>query len=75
SGVHPNVIKAIRKADQIKRVIFIACDAEAAKANFINLCRPSSNSFVGKPFTPKKALPFDLFPHTLHCELLLSFER
>ncbi|CAG8643271.1 3215_t:CDS:10, partial [Ambispora gerdemannii] len=75
SGVHPNVIRAIRKADQIKRVIFIACDAEAARANFINLCRPTSKAFTGSPFTPKRALPFDLFPHTVHCELLLSFER
>ncbi|CAG8630848.1 7865_t:CDS:10, partial [Paraglomus brasilianum] len=75
AGVHPSVIKAVRNCDALKRVLFIACDAEAAMNNFISLCRPQSNQWTGKPFYPKRAVAVDLFPHTNHCELLIAFER
>ncbi|CAG8526416.1 8778_t:CDS:10 [Paraglomus occultum] len=75
AGVHPSVIKAVRSCDALKRVLFVACDAEAAMNNFISLCRPQSNQWAGKPFYPKRAVAVDLFPHTNHCELLIAFER
>lgn len=75
NGVHSSVIKAVRRCHLIKRVIFVACNAEASKANMIDLVRPSSNSLLGEPFTLIKAVPVDLFPHTHHCELVLQFKR
>jgi len=75
AGVHSSVITAIRGNDAIEKVIFIACDAKAATQNFIDLCRPSSNRYRGKPFRPVRAQPVDLFPHTEHCELIVEFQR
>ncbi|KAI7899941.1 S-adenosyl-L-methionine-dependent methyltransferase [Cokeromyces recurvatus] len=75
NGVHASVIRAIRKAKHIDRVIYISCDAKQAFNNFLGLCRPESNSFVGMPFKPARAISFDLFPHTDHCELMIEFVR
>ncbi|KAI9599178.1 S-adenosyl-L-methionine-dependent methyltransferase [Syncephalis fuscata] len=51
------------------------CDAKQASKNFIDLCRPTSNRYCGKPFRPLRAKPVDLFPHTKHCEMVVEFVR
>lgn len=44
--------------------------------NFVSsLCRPTSNKFPGEPFRPVRAIPFDMFPHTPHCELMVELVR
>lgn len=51
---------------------------EMCKTNtglFGSLCRAPSNRVKGSPFRPVKAIAVDLFPHTMHCELLFFFER
>ncbi|KAI7857787.1 S-adenosyl-L-methionine-dependent methyltransferase [Circinella umbellata] len=75
NGVHSTVIRAVRESPQIRKVIFISCDANQAMQNFISLCRPTSNRFKGMPFRPSRAVSIDLFPHTEHCELLVEFVR
>lgn len=40
-----------------------------------SLCRAPSNRVKGSPFRPVRAVAVDLFPQTMHCELLLYFER
>ncbi|KAI8991517.1 S-adenosyl-L-methionine-dependent methyltransferase [Mycotypha africana] len=75
NGVHANVIRAIREAEHINRVVYISCDAEQAYNNFLGLCRPESNRFKGLPFKPNRAVSIDLFPHTKHCELMIEFVR
>ncbi|KAI7884838.1 S-adenosyl-L-methionine-dependent methyltransferase [Lichtheimia hyalospora FSU 10163] len=75
SGVHSTVIRAVRESSEIRKVIFISCDANQAMQNFISLCRPTSNRFKGLPFRPTRAVSIDLFPHTDHCELMVEFER
>lgn len=40
-----------------------------------SLCRAPSNRVKGSPFRPIKAMAVDLFPQTMHCELLIFFER
>ncbi|ORZ05454.1 S-adenosyl-L-methionine-dependent methyltransferase [Absidia repens] len=75
SGVHNNVIRAVREASQIKKVVFISCDAKQAMQNFIGLCRPTSNRYQGIPFKPQRAVTIDLFPHTDHAELMIEFVR
>ncbi|KAI9248559.1 S-adenosyl-L-methionine-dependent methyltransferase [Phascolomyces articulosus] len=75
NGVHSTVIRAVRESPQIRKVIFISCDAYQAMQNFISLCRPTSNRFKGMPFRPTRAVSIDLFPHTEHCELLIEFVR
>ena len=44
-------------------------------SNAVALCRPTSTSFLGRPFVPTRAYALDLFPHTPHCELIVHLER
>ncbi|KAG1089796.1 hypothetical protein G6F42_019881 [Rhizopus arrhizus] len=75
NGVHASVIRAVRDAEHIDRVVYISCDAKQALDNFVTLCRPQSNRFRGMPFKPTRAISVDLFPHTDHCELMIEFVR
>uniref|UniRef100_A0A8D0CDN7 tRNA (uracil(54)-C(5))-methyltransferase n=1 Tax=Scleropages formosus TaxID=113540 RepID=A0A8D0CDN7_SCLFO len=69
------VILAIRRAEHLKRLLYVACNAKAAMNNFVDLCRAPSNRVRGAPFRPVRALAVDLFPQTPHCEMLLLLER
>uniref|UniRef100_A0A3P9MQU8 tRNA (uracil(54)-C(5))-methyltransferase n=1 Tax=Oryzias latipes TaxID=8090 RepID=A0A3P9MQU8_ORYLA len=75
AGLHPKVILAIRRAEHLKRLVYVACNAKAAMTNFIDLCRAPSNRVHGAPFRPVRAMAVDLFPQTMHVEMLLLFER
>ncbi len=75
SGVHSDVIKAIRACQRINRVVFVACNPAAVVGNLVDLNRPTSKAFGGLPFELTKAVPIDMFPHTEHCELVLQFDR
>ncbi|NP_001412033.1 tRNA (uracil-5-)-methyltransferase homolog A isoform 7 [Mus musculus] len=75
AGLHSKVILAIRKAENIKRLLYVSCNPRAAMGNFVDLCRAPSNRVKGTPFHPVKAVAVDLFPQTPHCEMLILFER
>uniref|UniRef100_A0A8C8S1S6 tRNA (uracil(54)-C(5))-methyltransferase n=1 Tax=Pelusios castaneus TaxID=367368 RepID=A0A8C8S1S6_9SAUR len=75
AGLHSKVILALRRAEQLKKLIYVSCNPRAAINNFVDLCRAPSNRVKGTPFRPVKAMAVDLFPQTMHCELLLFFER
>ncbi|XP_020784009.1 tRNA (uracil-5-)-methyltransferase homolog A [Boleophthalmus pectinirostris] len=75
AGLHSKVILAIRRAENLKRLVYVACNAKAAMNNFIDLCRAPSNRVHGAPFRPVRALAVDLFPQTMHVELVLLLER
>ncbi|KAM6964836.1 tRNA (uracil-5-)-methyltransferase homolog A [Aplochiton taeniatus] len=75
AGLHTKVILAIRKAEHLKRLIYVACNAKAAMANFVDLCRAPSKRVRGSPFRPVRAMAVDLFPQTMHCEMVLLLER
>ncbi|KAL4636058.1 hypothetical protein GN956_G13214 [Arapaima gigas] len=75
AGLHSKVILAIRRAEHLKRLVYVACNAKAAMNNFIDLCRAPSNRVRGAPFRPVRAMAVDLFPQTMHCEMLLLLER
>uniref|UniRef100_UPI00398F5245 tRNA (uracil-5-)-methyltransferase homolog A isoform X3 n=1 Tax=Pristiophorus japonicus TaxID=55135 RepID=UPI00398F5245 len=69
------VVLAIRRAEHLKSLIYVACNARAAMNNFVDLCRAPSHRVKGSPFRPVKAMAVDLFPHTMYYELLILFER
>ncbi|KAM9624595.1 tRNA (uracil-5-)-methyltransferase homolog A isoform 2-T2 [Morphnus guianensis] len=69
------VILAIRRAEHLKKLIYVSCNPRAAMNNFVDLCRAPSNRVKGASFRPVKAMAVDLFPQTRHCELLIFFER
>uniref|UniRef100_G1MRX4 tRNA (uracil(54)-C(5))-methyltransferase n=1 Tax=Meleagris gallopavo TaxID=9103 RepID=G1MRX4_MELGA len=75
AGLHSKVILAIRRAEQLKKLIYVSCNPRAAMNNFVDLCRAPSNRVKGAAFRPVKAMAVDLFPQTKHCELLILFER
>ncbi|NXG52845.1 TRM2A methyltransferase, partial [Psilopogon haemacephalus] len=75
AGLHSKVILAIRRAEHLKKLIYVSCNPRAAMNNFVDLCRAPSNRVRGAAFRPVKALAVDLFPQTRHCELLIFFER
>ncbi|KAL8180274.1 UNVERIFIED_CONTAM: tRNA methyltransferase 2 [Gekko kuhli] len=75
AGLHSKVILAIRKAEHLRKLIYVSCNPRAAMNNFVDLCRAPSNRVKGSPFRPVRAVAVDLFPQTMHCELLLYFER
>uniref|UniRef100_A0A672ITF7 tRNA (uracil(54)-C(5))-methyltransferase n=1 Tax=Salarias fasciatus TaxID=181472 RepID=A0A672ITF7_SALFA len=75
AGLHSKVILAIRRAEHLKRLVYVACNAKAAMTNFIDLCRAPSNRVRGAPFRPVRAMAVDLFPQTKHVEMLLLLER
>ncbi|XP_054630367.1 tRNA (uracil-5-)-methyltransferase homolog A isoform X1 [Dunckerocampus dactyliophorus] len=75
AGLHSKVILAIRRAEHLKRLIYVACNAKAAMNNFIDLCRAPSNRVHGAPFRPVRAMAVDMFPQTMHFEMVLLFER
>ncbi|XP_063000230.1 tRNA (uracil-5-)-methyltransferase homolog A [Elgaria multicarinata webbii] len=75
AGLHSKVILAIRKAEHLKKLIYVSCNPRAAMNNFVDLCRAPSNRVKGSPFRPVRAMAVDLFPHTMHYELLFFFER
>ncbi|XP_056276041.1 tRNA (uracil-5-)-methyltransferase homolog A [Pseudoliparis swirei] len=75
AGLHSKVILAIRRAAHLKRLVYVACNAKAAMNNFIDLCRAPSKRVHGAPFRPVRAMAVDLFPQTIHVEMLLLLER
>ncbi|XP_064024485.1 tRNA (uracil-5-)-methyltransferase homolog A [Pogoniulus pusillus] len=75
AGLHSKVILAIRRAEHLKKLIYVSCNPRAAMNNFVDLCRAPSNRVKGAAFRPAKAMAVDLFPQTRHCELLIFFER
>ncbi|NXN39508.1 TRM2A methyltransferase, partial [Rhinoptilus africanus] len=75
AGLHSKVILAIRRAEHLKKLIYVSCNPRAAMNNFVDLCRAPSNRVKGAAFRPVRAMAVDLFPQTRHCELLIFFER
>ncbi|XP_069850473.1 tRNA (uracil-5-)-methyltransferase homolog A isoform X1 [Dipodomys merriami] len=75
AGLHSKVILAIRRSENLKRLLYVSCNPRAAMGNFVDLCRAPSNRVKGTPFRPVKAVAVDLFPQTPHCEMLIQFDR
>ncbi|XP_044898063.1 tRNA (uracil-5-)-methyltransferase homolog A isoform X4 [Felis catus] len=75
AGLHSKVILAVRRAENLRRLLYVSCNPRAAMGNFVDLCRAPSNRVKGTPFRPVKAVAVDLFPQTPHCEMLILFER
>ncbi|KAI1289199.1 tRNA (uracil(54)-C(5))-methyltransferase -like protein-B [Halotydeus destructor] len=76
SGLRPAVISTLREMNHIEKVVYISCKPGGdALKNFVHLSLNGSNRVSGTPLVPVNATPVDLFPQTLHCELVLTLER
>ena len=78
AGLHYRVVRALRNQPAVRRLVYVSCkpDGEAMR-NFIELCCPPDpqKKLTGEAFSPRVAVPIDMFPHTQHCELVLLLER
>jgi tRNA (uracil-5-)-methyltransferase len=80
AGLHPDVVRALRTCKSLKRVVYVSCNPTGSLIeDALRLCLPqaenSKSKLKGPPFTPRLAVPVDLFPHTPHCEMVMLFER
>ncbi|KAI4456679.1 trna (uracil-5-)-methyltransferase [Holotrichia oblita] len=75
AGLHQKAITQLRKVRNLKKLVYISCNPNAALKNFVDLGRPMSKTMQEEPFVPIKAVAVDMFPYTKHCELVVYFER
>ena len=75
SGLHLNVIKALRTCKGLDELIYVACSPESIIDNLIELCLPANKKRKGPEFSPIKSFGVDLFPYTEHYEGLFFLKR
>eukprot|EP00735_Rhodelphis_limneticus_P009174 TRINITY_DN258_c0_g1::TRINITY_DN258_c0_g1_i1::g.1622::m.1622 TRINITY_DN258_c0_g1::TRINITY_DN258_c0_g1_i1::g.1622 ORF type:complete len:644 (+),score=106.65,sp/Q8IZ69/TRM2A_HUMAN/31.87/4e-84,tRNA_U5-meth_tr/PF05958.6/9.6e-20,Methyltransf_31/PF13847.1/1.1e-14,Methyltransf_26/PF13659.1/4.4e-09,Methyltransf_18/PF12847.2/1.6e-07,Methyltransf_4/PF02390.12/3.3e+03,Methyltransf_4/PF02390.12/3.3e-07,MTS/PF05175.9/2.5e-06,Methyltransf_25/PF13649.1/3.3e-05,Ubie_methyltran/PF01209.13/0.00019,PCMT/PF01135.14 len=75
SGLHQDVIRALRSCAGLATLVYISCNPQAFVTNSVALGRPASKKYTGVPFLPQRAQAIDLFPHTSHCELVVLMHR
>ena len=56
-------------------MVFVSCDFKQALENLSDLTAEESKKFRGPPFSPVSITPFDLFPGTMHFEVLVHLQR
>lgn len=75
-GLHHDVIRALRNAHNIERIIYVSCNPTGSLIqDGALLCSPPTKRYPGLPFKPTSAQPCDMFPLTPHCELVIVFDR
>lgn len=74
-GLHFDVVKALRKNQAIKRVVYVSCNPSSLAENVKRFLHPPNKNWKGEAFVAVKAIPVDLFPHTEHCEMVMLLER
>ncbi|KAL5010621.1 hypothetical protein ScPMuIL_012926 [Solemya velum] len=76
NGVKSKVVQSIRGCPSIKRLLYVSCKPYGnVLSNFLDLMIPECEKMGGEAFRLTRAKAVDMFPHTLHCELLALFER
>ncbi|XP_063235224.1 tRNA (uracil-5-)-methyltransferase homolog B-like [Bacillus rossius redtenbacheri] len=70
SGLHEDAVAALGRCPQIRRLVYVSCkaDSPSTMANFLQLITQGQ-------FVLRRIVPVDLFPHTMHTELVMLFER
>lgn len=90
-GLHKMVLKSIKKAPELQRLVYISCNPVSCANDIISLCSPpqvqnskspdqddekkNQKSKGAVPFVPIKFAAVDLFPHANHCETIVLLER
>ncbi|XP_072458904.1 tRNA (uracil-5-)-methyltransferase homolog B-like isoform X2 [Notamacropus eugenii] len=77
-GLSNRVVQNIRNCKAIKTLVFVSCRPYGKSIeNIIELCRPpdADGNLLGEPFVLRQAVPVDMFPHSLQCELVMHFTR
>jgi tRNA (uracil-5-)-methyltransferase len=72
AGLHKDVLTALRECTQLSRMVYISCNPESLAEDVVKLCTPKDDE---DPLMPVRAVAVDMFPHTVHCEMILLLER
>jgi len=72
-GLHPQVLLALRACKRLTRVVYISCNPDSLVDDVVRLTTPSDTD--DDPLVPIRAVAVDMFPHTVHCEMILCLER
>jgi len=71
-GLHKTVLYALRDCKQLSRIVYVSCNPETLAEDVVKLTTPRGDD---DPFVPVKAVAVDMFPHTVHVEMILVLER
>ncbi|CAD7924791.1 unnamed protein product [Amoebophrya sp. A25] len=74
-GLHKDVSIALARNLGIERLVYVSCNPDTLCDDVIRLCAPQGDDRVSGRFVPFKAVPVDMFPHTVHLEMVLYLER
>lgn len=72
AGLHKDVLTALRDCSQLSRIVYISCNPESLADDVVKLCSPQADEDC---LVPVRAVAVDMFPHTMHCEMILLLER
>lgn len=72
-GLHFSVLRALRGCPQLSRIVYVSCNPDSLVEDVVKLTMPSESD--EDPFIPLRAVAVDMFPHTVHCEMILLLER
>lgn len=72
-GLHPTVLGALRSCTQLSRLVYVSCNPESLVEDVVKLTLPRESD--EDPLVPVRAVAVDMFPHTMHCEMILLMER
>ena len=75
SGLHRDVLKALRTCKGLNRLVYVSCNALTQIRDMQFLCYSAEKKRKAPPFKPICCLGADLFPHTSHIESIIFFER
>ncbi|ESO89156.1 hypothetical protein LOTGIDRAFT_154241 [Lottia gigantea] len=75
-GFKSKFIRRLRRISAINHFIFVTCKPSGVIIqNLVQLMMDDTKGNLGEPFSPQTSVAVDLFPHTKHCELIISMTR
>mmetsp|Transcript_14962 Transcript_14962/g.36633 ORF Transcript_14962/g.36633 Transcript_14962/m.36633 type:complete len:807 (-) Transcript_14962:435-2855(-) len=75
AGLHSRVLKTLRNCSGLNHILYISCNAKSMMEDVKNLVQPCTRQKRGAPFRAVRVKPFDLFPHTMHFEMIMLLTR
>ena len=75
SGLHKDVLKAIRTCKGLDRLVYVSCNALTQMRDLKDICYASEKKRRAPAFKPIRCVGADLFPHTNHVESIVFLER
>jgi len=72
-GLHHRVTTVLRRCPQLSRIVYVSCNPDSLVEDVARLSAGGEDD--DDHFVPVRAVAVDMFPHTLHCEMILLLER